>query len=733
MIERITALLLLLGAQDPKVQETFPIYACISVPPGESTPERYRELADAGFAMSLTGFPNLAEAIKALDAARGTGVTLFITCPELKRDTVATVRKLAGHPALAGYHLQDEPSAADFPALAAWQKTIQGIDPAHPCYVNLNPIYAGPKHLGTDTYQEHVEQFVRIVQPPFISFDNYPTSFGKLDPKVFTNLEIISAAARGAGKPFWGFYQSVVWGKMPPRTLAHLRLESFGNLVYGAQCIQAFTYWMPGFPDHRDAPIGLDGKRTHVYDLVKRINGEIRAWSRVFKDAQVLDVSHAGPALPPGTRSFAAKLGVSGLDVGSGAAVVSFLKKGDGTFVALLNKDLQGTLALKIRFDDPGKVLDVRKDGVDRPVGGPEFILEPGDLQVFRLPFLEAGSPEQRVFSTLAGSRSGHADGRGVEARFASPEGIAVDSKGNVYVTEYANSTVRRISPDGGAVTLGGRPGASGWKDGPGGEALFSHPHGLAVSADLTVYVSDMKNHAIRRISPSGDVSTVAGKAGEPGTADGPGEAARFCQPEGVAVEADGTLYVADTYNFTVRKISRSGAVTTLAGKAGSPGDADGKGSEARFNMPLGVAVDGSGIVFVVDADYDGKPTGNCTVRRISPDGTVTTIAGQAGVSGAADGPGPAARFTKPVGIAATRNGTLYIADTGAHTIRRISPQGEVSTVGGAFRKQGSADGVASAARFHTPQAVAVGDDGTLYVADTFNHRIRKGVLQERR
>lgn len=181
---------------------------------------------------------------------------------------------------------------------------------------------------------------------------------------------------------------------------------------------------------------------------------------------------------------------------------------------------------------------------------------------VLGLPLLGAGPPEQgaplspenRVFSTLAGSHSGHADAKGVEARFAAPEGIAVDSKGNLYVTEYANSTVRRIAPDGSTTTLAGRPGATGSKDGPGREALLSHPHGLAVGADMTVYVSDMKNHAIRRISPSGDVSTIAGKAGEEGTADGPGEAARFCQPEGVAVDADGILYVADTFNHRIRK-----------------------------------------------------------------------------------------------------------------------------------------------------------------------------------
>ncbi len=380
-------LLFALAAQaaESKSPETIPVYACISVPPGESTPARYRELAEAGFSTSLTGFPNLAEALKAMDAAKGTGVTLFVMCPELKRDTVGTVRALMKHPALAGYHLVDEPSAAAFAGLAAWQKSIQEIDAAHPCYVNLHPVYAGSRHLGAKDYKDYVDQFVKIVQPPFISFDNYPTSFGKLEPHVFTNLEIISAAARGARRPFWGFYQTVNWGAMPPRTLAQLRLESFSNLVYGAQCIQAFTYWMPGFPDHRDAPIGLDGKRTAMYDLVKEVNGEIRAWSRVFKDAEVTSVTHAGKVLPPGTQPFAAKAGLSRLNVGAGGVVVSFLKKGGKDYVALLNKDLRGKLTLTVGFDEGRTAIEVRKDGQDRPVSTAEFTIDPGDLLVFQV------------------------------------------------------------------------------------------------------------------------------------------------------------------------------------------------------------------------------------------------------------------------------------------------------------------------------------------------------------
>ncbi len=367
-------------------QGTIPVYACISVPANESTNARYRELAEAGFTTSLTGFPNLQAALTALDAAKGSGVTIFVMCPELKNDTAATVRKLANHPSLAGYHLTDEPSAAAFADLATWQKQIQAIDMVHPCYINLLPIYASNKQLGTASYKDYVDQFLKIVQPPLISFDNYPTSLGKLNLNVYTNLEIIAAAARSAHKPFWGFYQSVVWDAMPSRTIANLRVETYSNLVYGAQCIQAFTYWMPPFPAHRDAPIDINGKRSPFYDLVKQINGEIRAWSRVFKDVQVVQVTHAGQIIPPGTQPFVAKAGLKRLDVGTGNVVVSFLKNTGKDYIALVNKDIHRKLNLKIGFDNPRKVVEVRKDGPDRPVTTSAFTIDPGDMLVFQIP-----------------------------------------------------------------------------------------------------------------------------------------------------------------------------------------------------------------------------------------------------------------------------------------------------------------------------------------------------------
>jgi sugar lactone lactonase YvrE len=354
-------------------------------------------------------------------------------------------------------------------------------------------------------------------------------------------------------------------------------------------------------------------------------------------------------------------------------------------------------------------------------------------IRLLAVLLLTAGGAPRYEFTTLAGSRFGHADAKGAAAEFRAPEGIAVDRKGNLYVTEYHNSTVRKIAPDGTVTTLAGRAQVHGATDGPGPESRFNHPHGVAVSDDLTVYVSDMLNHTIRKISPSGEVSTVAGKALEEGSADGSAAEARFCKPEGVAVGPDGALYVADTYNYTVRKITPSGVVTTLAGKAGIPGDADGSGSAARFNMPLGVAVDGAGIVYVADADYDGKNTGNCAVRRISPTGDVSTLAGKAGTPGGEDGRGSNARFHKNVGIAVTRGGTVYLADTGAQTIRRIDPDGAVVTLAGTYQMGGKTDGVGSAARFLTPQSLAIDEAGTLFVADTGNHLIRKGVLVDRR
>jgi hypothetical protein len=225
------------------------------------------------------------------------------------------------------------------------------------------------------------------------------------------------------------------------------------------------------------------------------------------------------------------------------------------------------------------------------------------------------------------------------------------------------------------------------------------------------VYVADSANDTIRKITPAGIVTTLAGSPGPPGSADGTGSAARFYSPGGVAVDDAGNVYVADTgnntirtANDTIRKITPAGIVTTLAGSPGPPGSADGTGGTALFNAPKAVAVDSAGDVYVAD-------TGNNTIREITPTGLVTTLAGSPGSAGSADGMGNAARFTQPGGLATYTTGNLYVADTGNDTIRKITPSGVVATLAGSVGSAGSADGT-SAARFNSPTGLAVSRGG---------------------
>ncbi len=201
--------------------------------------------------------------------------------------------------------------------------------------------------------------------------------------------------------------------------------------------------------------------------------------------------------------------------------------------------------------------------------------------------------------TTLAGTagQSGSADGTGGAARFGSPTGMAVDSAGNVYVADSSAATIRKITPAGVVSTLAGSPGQSGSADGTGGAARFNDPLGVAVDGAGNAYVADTFNDTIRMITPAGVVTTLAGAPGQRGSADGTGSAARFAYPEGVAVDGAGNVYVADSANDTIRMITPAGVVTTLAGSPGQYGSADGTGSAARFVGPEGVAVDGAGNV----------------------------------------------------------------------------------------------------------------------------------------
>lgn len=326
------------------------------------------------------------------------------------------------------------------------------------------------------------------------------------------------------------------------------------------------------------------------------------------------------------------------------------------------------------------------------------------------------------IVTSLAGSANGaqgSSDGTGSAAGFREPRGIAVDNGGNVYVADYGNHTVRKVTPAGVVTTLAGMAGIPGSTDGNGATALFKGLAGVAVDSAGNVYVADTDNRTIRKIRSTGNVTTLAGTAGMGGNTDATGAAARFAEPRGVAVDAGGTLYVADYGAHTIRKVSATGIVTTLAGAAAAPGISDGTGSSARFYYPSGVSTDSAGNVYVAD-------TSNNTIRKISSAGVVTTLAGLAGRSSSVDGTGAAARFEDPYAVAADDRGNVYVADATDHTIRKITPDGTVTTLAGNAGSFGSSDGAGSAARFKGPLGIAIDGAGTLYVADTGNSLIRK-------
>ncbi|MFT6292434.1 MAG: streptogramin lyase, partial [Ilumatobacter sp.] len=316
---------------------------------------------------------------------------------------------------------------------------------------------------------------------------------------------------------------------------------------------------------------------------------------------------------------------------------------------------------------------------------------------------------------TLAGTGSpGAVNATGTSASFYAPAGVAVDGSGNVYVADYENHLIRKISPAGVVTTLAG-DGSSGAVDGTGTSASFNNPGGVAVDGSGYVYVADTDNHLIRKISPSGVVTTLAG-TGSSGAVDGTGISASFYFPFGVAVDGSGNVYVADQGNNLIRKISPSGEVTTFAG-TGSSGAVDGTGTSASFSYPYGVAVDGAGNVYVAD-------TSNHLIRKISPSGVVTTLAGT-GSSGAVDGTGTSASFFDPYGVAVDGSGNVYVADQSNHLIRKISPTGVVTTLAGTG-SSGAVNANGTSASFYFPFGVAVDGSGNVYVADYFNHLIRK-------
>ncbi len=316
--------------------------------------------------------------------------------------------------------------------------------------------------------------------------------------------------------------------------------------------------------------------------------------------------------------------------------------------------------------------------------------------------------------STIAGSGyKGSLNGIGKSTSFNKPTGITSDNQGNFYVADAGNNLIRKITYAGIVTTLSGIADSAGYRDGPVSQALFNNPTGVATDEAGNVYVADNGNHVIRKITKAtGMVSTIAGSAGKAGYADGTGTSALFNSPFGIAIDSADNLYVADTDNNFIRKITRNGNVTTLTFIDKSDGN-----NNLIFKHPRGIALDKSGRICIADTD-------NSFIYICSSGNTLINILGETA------GIGPP--FSKPYGVAADNSGNVYIADTYDNNIHEITLAVLISLVAGRSLNPGHTDAKGTSASFYLPAGITYCSvDGNIYVADTGNNLIRKITLSE--
>jgi len=325
------------------------------------------------------------------------------------------------------------------------------------------------------------------------------------------------------------------------------------------------------------------------------------------------------------------------------------------------------------------------------------------------------------LVTTFAGATGqiGYQDGTGGAARFFSPTGVVRDAAGNFYVCDRGNHCIRKITAAGVVTTLAGSAGTQGSQDGTGTAALFVAPQSVVLNADGELVVSDYLDHTLRKVTPAGVVTTLAGLSGAQGYEDGTGSAARFTNPRGLVLEPSGNLLVADSGNCTIRRVTPAGAVTTLAGTVRVPGPDDGLGAAAKFAYPDGLVREASGTYLVAD-------TQNYTLRRLTTAGAVTTVAGTPGSWGHTDGPALSAVLNSPSGLAFLPSGTLVFSEANGEDLRTLDASRTVATLAGASPLPGAADGRGALARFTDAQGLVVTPSGAILVTESWPNALRR-------
>lgn len=314
-----------------------------------------------------------------LNAADKVGINVIVSSPELETDTKNMVERLTSHESFYGYHIEDEPEVSEFPILADRINKILKYDTEHPCYVNVYPNWAWG---GENGYLSKLRNFLKEVPVPFLSFDNYPIRNvnGKIEVRSdwYHNLEDIRTAAKEAKMPFWSFAlalsHSIPDSKYPVPTLAQLRLQQFSNMVYGAVAFQYFTGW--GYIQNGNIV-------QHVFDIVKQVNSELKSMEKIFLGANIKGVWHTGDNIPSGTKKLnILPSGVTKLQTSASGAIVSSFTNNGKNYMAVVNKNCEGPMALTVGFK-VDNVVTVAKGGAETPVQE-NYQIEAGDILIFK-------------------------------------------------------------------------------------------------------------------------------------------------------------------------------------------------------------------------------------------------------------------------------------------------------------------------------------------------------------
>jgi hypothetical protein len=373
----------------------MPIIAFQGVPGWRTLEEHFKTFSECGFTVSHSSYPSLDVLVKACRYADKYGVRILGQCPEMVSNPTRAARTLKQEKGFFGYFMQDEPTAPELPERQKEIDPLKAIDTTHVFYINLFPYYHESwiePALKVKTYPEYLKA-ASATACQQISFDYYPITTAGVRPTWYHNLEMVRKESLASGKPFWGFVLSVPHNVpftpgtyYPTPTFGALRLQVYSNLAYGAQAIQYFTYWTPqpiNYEFH-DAPISLEGKKTSTYDVVQKMNRELKTVSKLFYGAKILSVHHLG-TIPEGTtRQTEMPVNIRSLKIkGKKGAVVTQLEKGGHRYLAIVNKDHEANMTANIQRSN-NTPRHLTKTLNEEPMKT-SYTVNAGDILLFRL------------------------------------------------------------------------------------------------------------------------------------------------------------------------------------------------------------------------------------------------------------------------------------------------------------------------------------------------------------